>query len=143
MGIVELLLPAVTLPHTDPAARRSLLAAAHEVARAGRVATGTVVAEPTVGRNYYRVTHTDRTVLLLNAAAMLVAASEPFEMVASFVDVPGADVFARHGFRVASATELVQPLTPAHLRDLTDAEQRDVAYHRPARVGDLLFNWFD
>jgi len=26
---------------------------------------------------------------------------------------------------------------------LTDEERRDVAYHQPERLGDLLFNWFD
>jgi hypothetical protein len=52
-------------------------------------------------------------------------------------------VFARVGLRVASSADLRQPLRDEHLRWLAEEERRDVAYHRPERVGDVLFNWFD
>lgn len=29
------------------------------------------------------------------------------------------------------------------LADLTDTERRDATYHRPSRVGDNIFDWFD
>ncbi len=40
-------------------------------------------------------------------------------------------------------SELNVALTAEHLRELAEDERRDVAYHRPDRIGDLLFNWFD
>ncbi|MER7270955.1 hypothetical protein [Micromonospora sp. WMMD712] len=45
--------------------------------------------------------------------------------------------------RVATAAEPIQPLDDSDLRFLAEAERRDAAYHRPDRLGDLLFNWFD
>jgi hypothetical protein len=39
--------------------------------------------------------------------------------------------------------ELERPLTDDLISQLTHAERRDIAYHRPPRVGDVIFNWFD
>lgn len=47
------------------------------------------------------------------------------------------------GFRIADPTELEQPLTDNHIAGLPEAERKDIAYHRPPRVGDVVFNWFD
>ncbi|WP_238672659.1 hypothetical protein [Micromonospora alfalfae] len=41
-----------------------------------------------------------------------------------------------------ATAELEQPIEDRSLRLLTDEERRDVTYHRPGRLGDLLFNWF-
>lgn len=57
--------------------------------------------------------------------------------------MPSPDVFTGADFRVADPAELEQLLTDDHVAGLTDAERKDVAYHRPPRVGDVIFNWFD
>jgi hypothetical protein len=36
-----------------------------------------------------------------------------------------------------------RPLTDEQAAGLTAAERKDIAYHRPPRVGDMLFNWFE
>ncbi|MEU4780384.1 hypothetical protein [Micromonospora sp. NPDC023633] len=140
----------VTKPRRDPAARAAWLAAVHEGMRAFGGVVTTAVEEPAVGRNYYRVgvRLRDGTPLeiLFNAAVSLVAAAEPQDrhsVTARFVDVPAGDAFRQAGLRVATAAELAQPLGDRHVRLLAEDECRDVAYHQPGRLGDLLFNWFD
>lgn len=152
-GLVEIrrvLPPGVTKPHVDHAARASWLAAVHEAMRRVGGVVITVAEEPVVGRNYYRVRVQARDgvarFILFNAAAQLVAAAEavdPQEIVLAFVAVPGDEVFAARGFLVAGPAELNEPLSESRLRSLAADEMEDVAYHRPPRLGDLLFNWFD
>ncbi|GIF08951.1 hypothetical protein [Actinoplanes siamensis] len=148
--ILELLQPGVTKPHVDHAARASWLAAVHEAMRSVGGAVVTAAEEPAVGRNYYRVGVEARDgvagVILFNAAAVLAAAAEatdPQEIALVFAAVPGSGVFSERGFQVASPAQLNEPLSEHHLHALTADERRDVAYHRPSRLGDLLFNWFD
>lgn len=148
--ILELLLPGVTKPHIDHVARASWLAAVHEAMRSVGGAVVAAVEEPAVGRNYYRVGVEARDgaagVILFNAAAVLIAAAEaadPQEIALVFAAVPGSGVFSERGFQVASPAQLNEPLSEPHLHTLTADERRDVAYHRPSRLGDLLFNWFD
>jgi hypothetical protein len=150
MNILSLLQPGVTQPFLDASARASWLAAVHQSMRAVGGAVTADVEEPIVGRNYYRVgvdlRDGSRLNLLLNAAASLVAATErhdPHTLAAAFVDVPGGDTFSQAGLRVATAAELHQPLDEPHLKWLAPEEARDVGYHQPSRLGDLLFNWFD
>ncbi|MFE9957187.1 hypothetical protein [Micromonospora sp. NPDC005299] len=84
--------------------------------------------------------------ILFNAAAFLVAGAEqqdPHMINAVFVDVAGGDIYRPAGLRVATAADLNQPLNDRHLPSLTEEERREVAYHQPSRLGDLLFNWFD
>jgi hypothetical protein len=114
----------------------------------GRV-TGRMV-EPGAGRNHYlvRVQLVDGVPirLLLNATVGVVAAADdrdPHDLAAAFREVPCPDVFTLASFRVADPAELEQPLFDNHVADLTDAERKDVAYHRPPRAGDVVFNWFD
>lgn len=120
--MIELLRPGVTKPHVDHAACASWLAAVHDSMRSVGGAVVAAAEEPTVGRNYYRVGVARAGVagvVLFNAAALLVAAAEaadPQEITMAFIAVPGSEVYS---------------------------ERRDVAYHRPPRLGDLLFNWFD
>jgi hypothetical protein len=148
--ILELLQPGVTKPHVDHNARASWLAAVHEAMRSVGGAVVAAAEELAVGRNYYRVGVETRDgvaeVILFNAAALLVAAAEaadPQEIAMTFVAVPGSKVFSDRGFQVASPAQLDEPLSERHLHTLTADERRDVAYHRPPRLGDLLFNWFD
>ncbi|MDG4832514.1 hypothetical protein O7627_24860 [Solwaraspora sp. WMMD1047] len=108
------------------------------------------VEEPTVGRNHYRVgvrLRDDKPLsILFNAAVFLVAGAEqqdPHMIHSVFVDVPGWEIYRRAGLRVATTAELNQPLHERHLQLLTEEERRDVSYHQPSRLGDLLFNWFD
>ena len=148
--VVELLQPGVTRPHVDHAARASWLTAVHDAIRTVGGVVTVAAEEPTVGRNHYRVSVTTRDggakLILLNAAALLVAAAEgtdPQEITPVFADVPGSEFFAGRGFHVAGPAELNAPLSGHHLRALAADERRDVAYHDPPRLGDLLFNCFD
>ena len=61
----------------------------------------------------------------------------------AFREVPRPDVFTSFGFRVAAPSELEAPMTDDQAADLTAAERRDLDHHRPPRVGDVIFNWFD
>ncbi|MFI5835843.1 hypothetical protein ACIA5A_19445 [Micromonospora sp. NPDC051300] len=148
--ITHLLRAGVTRPHLDRTAGATWLAMVHDSIRALGGVVATSVEEPTVGRNHYRVgvrLRDDMPLrILFNAAAFLVAGAEQQDSLmldAVFVDVPGGVVYRRAGLRVATAAELNQPLDDRHLRRLTAEERRDVAYHQPSRLGDLLFNWFD
>jgi hypothetical protein len=150
MNILTLLQPGVTQPLLEASARASWLAAVHQSMREVGGAVTADVEEPIVGRNYYRVgvelQDGSRLDLLLNAAASLVAATERHDhhrVAAAFVDVPGCDTFSQAGLQIATAAELHQPLDARHLKRLAPEELRDVGYHQPSRLGDLLFNWFD
>lgn len=106
---------------------------------------------PGPGWNYYSVLVGSptgaRLRMLLNAAGRLVAASNDAEVPAvgplDFVDVPHRQPFTDGGFVVVSAEDLWTELADEHLAALSVDDLADVDYHRPARVGDLLFNWFD
>lgn len=144
-----MLVAGVTTAHVDPAMARTWLATAHQVVRetGGRVLGP--VEPPSVGRNHYRV-RVDidgrRLRLLLNAAAGLVAVAEdvdPHALATVFRTVPRPDLFTAAGLHVAAPADLEQPLDQGQLTHLNADEQRDIAYHRPARVGDAVFNWFD
>jgi hypothetical protein len=150
MEIEKVLHIGVTKPCLDQSTRSSWLAAVHECVRVTDGAVTTSVEEPAVGRNYYRVGVRMRDgaplALLLNAAAALVAATTPGNrqsLTATFVNVPAGEIFSRAGFQVAMPTELDQPVKDEHLQLLAEDERRDVLYHQPDRLGDLLFNWFD
>lgn len=138
MEIVALLQAGVTKPHVDDAVRASWLGAAHAATRGVSAA----VEGPAVGRNYYRVDVPTGSILL-NAAVLLVAAADTRELPLRFASVPRSGVFSEHGFHVACPQQLNEPLSERHLRALAADERRDVAYHGPARLGDLFFNWFD
>ena len=148
--ILELLQPGLTKPHVDHAARASWLAAVHEAMRSVGGAVVAAAEEPVAGRNYYRVSVEARDgvgrVIVFNSAARLVAAAEaadPQEIALVFAAVPGGGVFSERGFQVAGPAQLNEPLDERHLHALAADERRDVTYHRPSRLGDLLFNWFD
>jgi hypothetical protein len=148
--IIHLLQAGVTKPHLDRAARATWMTIVYDSTRALDGVVTTSVEEPTVGRNHYRVGVRFRDGqplrILFNAAVLLVAGAEqqdPDMINAVFVDVPGWDIYHRAGLRVATTAELNQPLNERHLQLLTQEERRDVSYHQPSRLGDLLFNWFD
>jgi hypothetical protein len=106
---------------------------------------------PGPGWNYYSVLvespESERLRMLLNAAGRLVAASSAAGVPAigplDFVNVPHPRPFAAAGFVVESAKDLQAPLADEHLASLSEKDLADVDYHRPGRVGDLYFNWFD
>ena len=108
-------------------------------------------APPTAGPHHtglrLRTPAGERIRLLFNAAAMLVAAADdpddPGDLILRFRAVLRGDLFELAGFRVADADTLLEPLTDRHIARLSPAERRDVDYHRPPRVGDVIFNWFD
>jgi hypothetical protein len=150
MGVHPFLTAGVTSAQLDSTVAARWVATVHHALRhcGGRV-TGRIV-QPSVGRNYYllRVQLVDGTPLrlLLNVTVGVVAAADdrdPHDLPAMFREVPCPDVFTLADFAVADPAEPEQPLTDDHVADLTDAEREDIAYHRPPRVGDLIFNWFD
>lgn len=122
-------------------------AACHDALRTagGRVTGG--VDRPTAGRNYARVEASlgeTRLVLLLNPVLRLVAAaSATGGVVLEFLDVPAPDVFGLHGFTVTDVAEVARDVHEADVVDLLPEERADVRYHRPDRIGDVLFNRFD
>ncbi|MEH1170067.1 hypothetical protein V6V47_32285 [Micromonospora sp. CPCC 205539] len=147
--IVDLLRAGVTTPRPDPALCATWLASVYESIKGAGGAVTTSVEEPTVGRNYHRIgvrlgDHQPLRVLL-NATVALAAAAQkrdPHLINLVFAAVPGREIYRRAVLRVATPAELEQPIEDRSLRLLTDEERRDVAYHRPGRLGDLLFNWF-
>jgi hypothetical protein len=145
--------PAAVRGANDEDLRRRWLGGVHRSLREDRLG-GRVLDEvkpPGPGWNYYfvRVQYADGDPLriLLNAAVGLVAASRdrgvPLLGPLDFCEVPHDQAFRTAGFDVASADALSTPPAPEHTGLLTEAQHRDIQYHRPARVGDLLFNWFD
>lgn len=66
----------------------------------------------------------------------------PEDRHAPSVEVPRPDMFQLAGLRVAEVADLERPLTDRVI-DLMPLHRRDIEYHRPTRVGDVLFNWFD
>jgi hypothetical protein len=144
-----MLVAGATTARIDPAMARVWLAAVHQAAReTGGYVLGSVE-PPTVGRNHYRIradTNGQRLRLLLNAATALVAAADntdPRALAPAFRAVPRPDLFTAVGLQVAAPADLEQPLTDAHLTHLNASERQDIAYHRPERVGDAVYNWFD
>jgi len=106
--------------------------------------------QPDPGRNFYSVhvqTRDDGPMtLLLHAGGRLVAATDAVDSsnpVGRFRDVPRPDLFELAGLRPLEATDLERPLTNDHTAALHPAEQRDIAYHKPPRIGDVIFNRFD
>jgi hypothetical protein len=48
----------------------------------------------------------------------------------------------QQGLRPDEST-LEEPLTDAKMANLLPSERRDIAYHAPTRIGDVIFNRFD
>ena len=149
MGVDRFLRAGVTEPRVDPEAEARWAAAAHQALResGGRVLGHPLT--PTTGRNHYllRIELANGTParLMLNAAAQLVAAAtdDPHALATPFVNVPRPDLFELMGLHTATPATLETPLTTEHCASLTTSERHDIAYHHPARLGDVLFNWFD
>lgn len=149
MGVEGYLFAGVTEGRVDPEMEARWVAAAHQAVResGGRVVGPAL--RPTTGRNYYlfRIELADGTQarLMLNAAAHLVAAAthDHHAPATPFIDVPRPDLFELAGLRTATPNALETPLTTEHTTGLTNSERNDIAYHDPARLGDVLFNWFD
>ena len=68
---------------------------------------------------------------------------ERFPADASYTTVRWPEVFTRNGLRIADPLAMEQPWSETDLARLSDEEAAQVRYHRPRRVGDILFNWFD
>ncbi len=86
--------------------------------------------------------------VVLNAHHPVVAFADPpaeGDTRLRFQDSPElAAAFASFGgYRVMSAAELEQPPTAEALRELSEAERKQVAYWEPRRIGDVAFNWWD
>jgi len=150
MNVDPLLKAGVTEARVDAETAAAWAAASHQALREahGRV-LGSVI-PPGQAFNYYllRVQLEDgqRLRLMLNATIGLVGAADDTDelrLVKEFRDVPRPDVFGYFGFRVATPAQLEAPLTHDQAAALTAAERRDVDYHNPQRVGDVVFNWFD
>lgn len=140
----------ITESGRDPARHRLWLTVVHTVARemGGQVLGET--RQPDPGRNYYSVRIRTRDggplTFLLHAEGRLVAATDDVDSSSSvgrFRDVPRPDLFELAGLRPLAAVELERPLTNDQTAALHPSEQRDIAYHKPPRVGDVIFSRFD
>jgi hypothetical protein len=148
----QLLVPGVTRPTLNPGLEREWIAVVHQMARevGGRVRNKSEPPPPGPQRNYYRQHVTlpggEQTFVLLNASIRLVACQRqgrPGELVLPFLDVPRSDLYELVGLCVGPREELEQELRPEDIVGLDPDEVRDVEYHRPPRVGDVIYNWFD
>jgi hypothetical protein len=144
------LVAGVTASVIDPQLSSVWAAVVHQMARevGGQVVGG--VEPPGPGRNHYRLAlelpEVGPVWILLNAAVRLVGCqlrTQPSALGLPFRDVPRRDLFELVDFRVGSQDEFERPLDENQLVDLTPSELADVKYHRPARLGDVIYNWFD
>ena len=90
----------------------------------------------------------DAVAVVLNAHYPILAFADPpaeGDVLLQFTDCPElADVFSAFDvYQVVSASEWEQPPTPTALRDLSPAERGQVAYWKPRRIGDVVFNCWD
>jgi hypothetical protein len=145
-----LLAPGVASGASDDTVGAAWTAVVYQIARESGADVLGPPTPPTVGRNYYqallRQTDGRRVRLLLHGPARLVAAAAedaPGRLDAPFVDVPRPDLFNLAGLRVLTPKELEEPLTDDKMVNLRPSERRDIAYHAPTRIGDVIFNWFD
>jgi hypothetical protein len=62
-----------------------------------------------------------------------------------FVDEPGlASAFGGYaGLHILSREVLETYPSSEHLAEFSEAELRDIAYWKPGRLGDIIFNWWD
>jgi hypothetical protein len=121
---------------------------------AARLVGGTVTSfdpSPQVARSYALAVLTlpGRTVaVVLNAYFPVVAFAEPpveGEVVLRFRDEPElAALFQQFGvYEVLEASCLDEPLIQEGIYKLGPEELKQAAYHRPDRVGDVIFNYWD
>lgn len=145
-----LIVAGCVFPTPDTEMQREWLTALHGAAR---VVSAEIVGEVepvAVGRNFCRVTlrtaDGEMLTVMLNPAIRTVGAVDgdrPFAANACFASVPGSEVFAANGFTVADPLELSAGLSERNVSSLGNTEAAQVRYHRPDRVGDVIFNWFD
>jgi hypothetical protein len=86
--------------------------------------------------------------VLLNLHHPFVAFADPLaeaSVLLRFRDCPVlADAFGSFGiYEVVPAAQLEEPPTSVMLRELADIERKQVAYWKPRRIGDVVFNWWD
>ena len=124
---------------------------AHCYEAAGRVSYQVVSVESAGLRNFaFATLHSpgERIAILLNAHFPGLAFAEtPIvgEGLPRFLDHPIlADSFREVGaYVVFSASELERRPVPEDLAELSVAERTQVAYWRPRRIGDVIFNHWD
>jgi hypothetical protein len=121
----------------------------HRVARDRGLRVVGSYSESWVDRSFYSVVvagSDGRKTLLLNPATRVVASvrgEHPHPAGVVYVDVDGPANFVEAGFKVPSPAELDAALYDGDLAELDAEEAEQVRYHRPGRVGELIFNWFD
>ena len=137
------------LPETD---LRAFRGHCHEAAR--RVGGWVVSVEPPdAGRSHNFAIATLATpagdvAVLLNVRHPVIGFADPpaeGEARLRFRDFPElAEAFRGFGmYEVLGAAELGQAPTREQLRELSEVEREQIAYWKPRRVGDIIFNWWD
>lgn len=84
--------------------------------------------------------------VLFNNHEPYVAFSERTTGQPRFVSCPGLAaglVAADSRLRVLAVSELDRAITESDLETLGKAERRQLEYWKPARIGDVIFNWWD
>lgn len=91
----------------------------------------------------------DRITILLNAHYPVIGFADPpeeGEVLLRFRDCePFAESLRGFGiYEIRSMADLERRPNADDLRELSEAERRQVAYWRPQRIGDVIFiNWWD
>ncbi|WP_146099716.1 hypothetical protein [Kineococcus xinjiangensis] len=148
MSLEHLLLPGCTQDVRDEELEALWVALVHQaVRRAGGRVVGPVT-RPQMAQSYYAI----QTLaadgveirILLHAMGRLVAAArcDSSVYVLAFMPVPEGHLFTMAGLRVAAPEELDAPFE-ADVTSWPKLERDDIKYHKPERVGDVLFSWFD
>lgn len=147
--IEDLVMVGVVAPDDDAECARTWLGVVHEVARGSRGRVHGEMHAVRLARSFYAqavALHTGVITLLLNPAVRLVACvneEHPFPANATYVPVPGSDLFERAGFRVAAPEEMQAPVSEHVFDRVGGIEADDLRYYKPTRLGDVFFNWFD
>lgn len=88
-----------------------------------------------------------KLVVLCNRHIPIVAFADRLDgmEIERFVEVPAdfAAGLATCGFVIGDVAELNRPVGSSDLETLSPAEQREVKYWEPKRIGDVIFNWWD
>jgi len=96
---------------------------------------------------YLRCSDTEVAVLINSTRPIIAFAKCPAEgqITFDYIDCPElAAAFLEVGeYSIATSEELNRPLLRAMCKNLAPAELKRVRYFRPARVGDVIFNYWD
>jgi hypothetical protein len=129
---------------------RDFKRAVHAAATSQHVKVGSITPADGVTPNFHQIDvdfGSEKLVILCNRHVPIVAfASKIGEMeIEQFVQASPEFTagLAEYGFVIGDVAELNRRVTSEDLKFLSPAEQHEVKYWKPKRVGDVIFNWWD